>query len=80
MKLNDIIVLDNEDKYTLLKEVEKDGSKYYLAAGVDKDNHINRKVIVIIKVVHEEDGDYIEIVEDEKLLKTLAEAFKDTFI
>ena len=79
MKLNDIIVLDNDEQYTLLKETEKDGDKYYFAAGVDKDGHVSEKIIVILKLIHEDDGDYVEIVEDEKLLEELGEIFKDTF-
>ena len=79
MKLNDIIVLDNDEQYTLLKETERDGDKYYFAAGVDQEGHDDDKVIVILKLIHEEDGDYVEIVEDEKQLKELTEIFKDTF-
>ena len=80
MKLNDIIVLDNNERYTLLKETEKEGIKYYFAAGVDENDHIDQRAIVILKLTHEEDGDYVEVVEDENLLKDLSEIFKDTFI
>ena len=79
MKLNDIIVLDNNEQYTLLKETEKDGNKYYFAAGVDQDGHVNQNILVILKLIKEEDGDYVEIVEDEDLLNELSEKFKDTF-
>lgn len=79
MKIDDVIVLENNEQYTLLDECEKDGNKYFLAAGVTPDGHINKKLIVILKVNHEEDGDYVEIVENEKLLKELTELFKDTF-
>ena len=79
MKLNDIIVLDNDEQYTLLKETEKDDNKYYFAAGVDADGHVDEKKLVVLKLIHEEDGDYVEIVEDEDLLNELSEKFKDTF-
>ncbi len=35
--------------------------------------------LVVLKLIHEEDGDYVEIVEDEDLLNELSEKFKDTF-
>ncbi|MBR4231176.1 MAG: DUF1292 domain-containing protein [Bacilli bacterium] len=79
MKLNDIIVLDNNEQYTLLKETEKDGNKYYFAAGVDQEGHVNQSILVILKLIKEEDGDYVEVVEDEDLLNELSEKFKDTF-
>ena len=79
MKLNDIIVLDNDEQYTLLKETEKDDNKYYFAAAVDADGHVDEKKLVVLKLIHEEDGDYVEIVEDEDLLNELSEKFKDTF-
>ena len=79
MKVNDIIVLDNDDKYILLKEIIKDDITYYFAAGVDEKENIDQKKLVILKLIFDKDGNYIEIVEDEKMLQTLVEEFKDTF-
>ena len=80
MKVNDIIVLDNEEKYTLLKEINKDGVTYYFAAGVDAEDHVMSKKLVILKLISEPDGNYVEVVEDHDLLKQLTEEFKDAFI
>ena len=79
MKLNDIIVLDNSKQYTLLKETMKEGKKYYLAAEVSEDGSVNHNAIAILELIHEQDGNYVEIVEDEELIKELSEMFKDTF-
>ena len=79
MKINDIIVLDNDERFMLLKEVEREGSRFFLSVGVDKDEKLDQKKLVILKLISEEDGDYMELIEDEELLKELAEDFKDTF-
>lgn len=62
-----------------MKETEKDGNNYYFAAGVDQEGHVNQSILVILKLIKEEDGDYVEVVEDEDLLNELSEKFKDTF-
>jgi len=77
MKVNDIIVLENDVRYTLLDEVAKDDSKYFLAAGIDIDENINHKDIVILEVFREDDGDYVEIVDDKELLAELSQRIVD---
>ncbi len=79
MKVNDIIVLDNDERFILLKEINKENTKYYFAAGVDEKENIDQKKLVILKLISDVDGDYIEIVDDEKMLQSLVEEFKDTF-
>lgn len=79
MKENDVIILDNDEKYTLLKKVEKDNTTYYMAAGVTDDDHINQKKLVVLKLISKSDGDYVEIVKDENILKEIMDDFKDAF-
>ena len=76
MKENDIIVLDNNERYTLLKEIIDDNNQYFISAGIDENEHIDEKKIIILKVVHQEDGDYVEIVKDKNLIKKLSINFE----
>ena len=79
MKENDIIVLDNNDKYTLLKEIVEGDNRYFISAGVDENDHIDEKKIIILKVIKEEDGDYVEIVKDKNLIKKLSANIESAF-
>lgn len=79
MKENDIIVLENDERYTLLKEIKYEGDRYFMAAGIDKDENIDRKKIAILKHVKEKDGDYVEIVKDENLINKLSTEFEGAF-
>lgn len=77
MTVNDIIVLENDERYTLLEETIKDGEKYFLAASIDDDENIDSNKLVLLKLDQAEDGDYVEIVNDEKLIIELSKKITD---
>ena len=41
MKVNDIIVLENNERFTLLQETLDAGSRYFLAAGIDENENVS---------------------------------------
>ena len=49
MQVNDIILLDDSQKYTLLHETELDGNKYFLAIGLDEEEKPVYSNMVILK-------------------------------
>ena len=72
MEINDIVVLENEERYTLLEEAVENAEKYFLAAEISVDEEINYKKLVLLKVTREEDGDYVELVTNHDLIKKLS--------
>ena len=65
LKVNDIVTLENNNKYTILKIVENSNT-YYFAMG-QVNNIINPDDVIFFKV----DSSYIEIIDDKSLLKEL---------
>ena len=78
MKVNDIIVLENEERFILLEETIFEGFRYFLAAGVDEQENINSKKLVLLKLVEEQDGSYVELVKNTELMAKLTQNIKDT--
>lgn len=78
MKANDIIVLDNNDKFTLLAETDKDNSKYFLAGKFRENDELDTKQFFIFKEVVEGEEKYIELVNDQKLITELSKKFESS--
>lgn len=76
MKTNDIIVLDNGDKFTLLYSLEKDGETYFLASKLTEDDKFDQKSVLIIKAIYEDGEKYIDVINDEKQLAILTKEFQ----
>lgn len=77
MKVNDIIVLENNERFTLLQETLDAGSRYFLAAGIDENENVNVKKLVLLKLVEEPDGIYVELVKNQELMTKLTANIKD---
>lgn len=77
MKVNDIIVLENEERFTLLQETMLDNFRYFLAAGIDEQENIDSKKLVLLKLVEQPDGAYVEIVKNQELMTKLTQNIKD---
>ena len=77
MKVNDIIVLENEERFTLLQETMLDNFRYFLAAGIDEQENIDSKKLVLLKLVEHPDGAYVEIVKNQELMTKLTQNIKD---
>lgn len=76
MKENDVIKLDNEEKYTLLKKVEHKGSIYFLAAKLKSDDTVDQNNLVFFKEDHEDDELYVDLIKNENLIIELSKAVK----
>lgn len=77
MKVDDIIVLENQERYILLAETSYENQNYFLAAAIDEQENIDQKKLVLLKHVEEVDGSYVEIVKNEDLLIKLTNQLKD---
>lgn len=71
MEVNDIIILENDQRYTLLEQTTKDNDKYFLAASVNENEDIDIKQLALLKVIRENDEDYVELVQNEQLIREL---------
>ena len=71
MQERDVITLSEGLDYLLVSEIEHESEKYFLAMGIDQ-NNIYIEDHCFFKVGIDEKGEeYLEEVEDEKLIKTL---------
>ncbi len=75
IELYDIITLDNNEEYTILKILKKEEEKYYLLAKIDEEEEPNMEEIKIAKEVVENGLLAIEEIEDQALLKELSKDF-----
>ena len=70
MKEKDVITLAEDLDYLLVSEINHDNEKYFLAMGIDQDN-IYAEDHCFFKVGEDENGEFVEEVEDEKLINKL---------
>jgi len=77
MKVNDIIVLENASRYILMQETILNNEKYFLSVGVDSEEKLNYRDLLVFKSIVEQDGDYVETVVDEAITKKLIKIFED---
>lgn len=77
MKKTDMIILENQDKFTLISEIEKEGNKYFLAGKLDENDNLDTKSYQVFKAIKTDDGEYVETIVDEKLLEILLKEFQD---
>ena len=75
MKVDDVIVLENKQKYCLLKETVLDNNRYFMAAEVDKNNNLNDKKLAFFKHIIDGDTNYVVRVKDDTLIYRLSEMF-----
>ena len=80
MEIDDLIVLDDNRRYTLLQSTEEAGEKYYLAIGVDEEENPDYKDMVIFKECNDDDGIYVETVTDESLINKLSKIFEKKLV
>ena len=71
MKPSDIITLEDDREYLLTEEYEYEDNKYFLAVGLFPDGAMNKEDFKFFLHTTQNGEDFVEEVEDEKLLKTL---------
>ncbi len=74
IELYDIITLEDNTEYTVLKIIDKGEKKYCLLAPVDEDENPDMENIKIVELIKENNDTIIEDVEDE-LSQKLAKEF-----
>ena len=67
MNVNDIIILDNDVRYTLLRKVNYNDDEYFLAMPIDEEENIDRNKVLFLKKVIEGDDIFVEMVGDQDL-------------
>ena len=81
LKINTIIHLEDEEKYVLLSKTEYEGSRYFLAMGVDDEKEvIPQKVAILEEQTEYGDGGeeeiYVDRVTDPELVVLLTGILK----
>lgn len=75
LKANDIITLENNHKYVLLKETTYNEKTYFLAMEVTETKEVIPNNIAIFEKVLVEDETYVEKINNPKLIEILTEQF-----
>lgn len=71
MQEKDVITLSEGLDYLLVKEIEHENEKYFLAMGIDQDNIYIEDHCFFKVLKNEKDEEYLEEIEEEKLLRSL---------
>lgn len=74
MKKGDLITLEDNEKYLLLMDTELEGKKFFYASMVDENNNPTSEY-EIFEEINEEDGTYMELVEDAEARELLINVF-----
>ena len=75
LELYDIITIDNDKEYTILKNTNFNDRKYYLIAPVNKEEEIDAENIKIVEEIKKEGKIMIQEVINEETLKALSKIF-----
>ena len=79
LELYDIITLNNDSEYTILKMTEYLGKKYYLIAPVDKEENPDMENIKIVEEIKREGLIMIEEETKAANLEALSKIFLEQF-
>lgn len=77
MKENDVIVLDNNERYSLSKEVIYEDEKYFLAYKADEKCNMIDNDIKFFKVVTENGENYVELIRNPNTILELTRLIKE---
>ena len=77
MKCNNIITLENSEKYLTLNEVTYNKEHYFLVMGVDEEKNIIPGKVNIFKEINKDNEIYIEIIKDSDLIMELTKKLKE---
>lgn len=79
MEVNDIIILDNDEKYSLIKKIIYNEETYFLASLVKEDDSLDASTTCYFKAISDEDGEYVDLITNEKLILEISKQLeKDT--
>ena len=72
MTEGDVITLEDNTQYILINETELDDKKYFSAMQIDENGQFDKDSLAFFEYVTENNEEYLEDVEDEKLKQILA--------
>ena len=75
IEIYDIITLDNNEEYTVIKKINEQGKKYLLLAPVDEDENPDVESIKIVEQKNENNILKIEDIKNNDTLKRLSTTF-----
>lgn len=75
LELYDIITLDDDNEYTILKALNNFNQKYYLIAPIDEEEEPDMENVKIVKEIKVEDRIAIQEETDAEKLKELSKKF-----
>ena len=79
MKVDEIITLEDNERFFLAELVEHNGSRYFLAASLDEQDEPTEEMHILEEI--QEDDEYsVEKVEDEKLIAHLSSVFTSNIL
>jgi hypothetical protein len=70
------ITLDDGEEYVLLSDTEKDGKRYLLAMGMEKDT-LSEDRVAILEEIRDDEGLFVDRVTDRKLIEELLPELKE---
>ncbi len=76
LKINHIIVLENNEEYIVLNEAMYYGKKYFLAMGLNEKREAVSNNVVILKEHVSGFDTYVSKVDDSELITVLTRMFK----
>lgn len=76
LKVNHIIVLDNNEQYIVLNEAMYYGKKYFLAMGLNEKREVIASNVIILEEYVSGFETYVSKVDDKELIAILTRMFK----
>lgn len=76
IKINHIVVLENNEEYIILKEAMEEGKKYFLAMGLDSSRKVIPDSVVILEEYVSGFDTYVRKVLESELITNLTKIFK----
>ena len=71
MTEGDLIILDNNERYSLLKKISLNEDTYFMAAFVKDDDLVDKSRIVYFRVEEGDDEQFVDLVTSEKIITGL---------
>ncbi len=72
-RTNQVIELENNKEYLVLRQAIFRGDTYYITSEVKNDGEDFDKKLTILKETDENDKNYVSIVEDKEIIDTILE-------
>lgn len=76
MKLTDVITLEDDKNYLLFDELEYNNEVYFAAMGINEED-VDGSDVMFVKPGVDEEGDYIDVIEEEGLFMHLLQLYMD---